>query len=105
VSTFTVIPGTLNLTVKRGDTISVTIDFTNVLTGYSISAEAYSTVDGSTIVVMTTDGSQASEGKIVVSLSSSETAGLPSGTYNWKLKWQTGSQIRTAVQGILEVLP
>jgi hypothetical protein len=103
--TFTILPGTLNVKVKRGDTFSVTLDFTNVLSGYIIAAEVYSTTDGSTVQAMSVDGALAADGQVTVSLTATQTAGIPDGTYRWKFTWQTGSTVRTAVDGIFEVMP
>lgn len=105
MTTFSVIPGTLNVTVKRGDRLQFTVDFTNALTGYTVASEVYSMVDGRTMLSMSTNIASEANGIVQVTLSSSETASLAAGTYKWKLRWDEGAgACRTALNGIFEVI-
>lgn len=105
MTTFSVIPGTLNVTVKQGDRLQFVADFTNTLTGYTVAAEVYSLVDNRTMLAMTATITSEANGTVQISLSSTETASLAAGTYKWKLRWDEGSgAYRTALSGIFEVL-
>lgn len=106
MTTFSVLPGTLNVNVRQGDALSFVVDFDIGLTGYTVTSHVYSLVDGATVQALTTSVLSASEGRVQCSLDSETTAGLADGTYKWQLRWDTGSEsYRTAVEGVFEVRP
>jgi hypothetical protein len=106
MTTFSVLPGTLNVDVRQGDAISFVVDFDIGLTGYSVEGEIYSSVTSQTVQALTISVVSAVNGQVQVSLSSSQTAALPAGTFKWFLRWDTGSgSYRTAVEGVFEVRP
>lgn len=104
MATFTSLPGTLNINVKRGDTFTTRIDFTISLAGYEVSSELLRASNRSLVQSITTAIVDESNGVVDVSMSSSETESIGAGTYIWQLTWQTGSQVRTAIEGFLEVV-
>jgi len=103
MATYSQTPGTMNLTVKQGDTLSVLVDFdpTNV-TGYTVTSTVTSLVSGVSVIGLTTSVTDAAAGKINVSLTRQQTASLPVGSYGWSLIWDTPAR-RTALSGIFEV--
>lgn len=106
MSTFSVLPGTLNVNVRQGDVLSFVVDFDIAVTNYTFEAEIYSTVDGSTVQAMAANVVVAAQGTVQLGLTSEQTAALPVGTYKWFMRWDTGSgSYRTAVEGFFEVRP
>ena len=105
MTTFSVIPGTLNVSVKQGDALSFVVDFDIGLTGYVVTSELYSLVTRQTLLALTASVVSEANGQVQVSLSSAQTEALASGSYGWLLKWDTGSgSFRTAIEGLFEVL-
>jgi hypothetical protein len=104
MATFASLPGTLNIKVKRGDTFSTRIDFSIALTGYQVTSELLRIANRTSLQSITTNVIDDANGIVDVSMSASETAALGAGTYVWQLTWQTGSQVRTAIEGFLEVV-
>lgn len=105
MTTFSVIPGTLNIRLKKGDRFSTVVDFDIALTGYTVASEVYSLVSGATVQAITASVINESSGQVQLGLSSSEVALLPAGTYRWKLRWDQGAgAYRTALEGFFEVL-
>ena len=49
MATFSLESGTLNLTVPKGTELVATLDFSDNTTGYTVTSEVYSLVDGSTL--------------------------------------------------------
>jgi len=91
MTTFSVLPGTLNIRLKKGDRFTTVADFDIALTGYTVASEVYSLVSGATVLQL--------------GLSSSEVSQIPAGTYRWKLRWDQGAgAYRTALEGFFEVL-
>lgn len=103
-NTFTILPGTLNLAVKKGNRFSTIVDFDISLTGYTVTSAVVSPITGSTVTAITVDSSLFSDGKVGISLSDVQTGNL-AGTYRWRLDWNPGSAPRTALEGFLEVVP
>jgi hypothetical protein len=107
MATYTNLPGTLNIEVRRGDELGLMPDFSVSLAGYTVSAAVYSVVTGDTAGTMTAalygDGS---DGKVNLSMTEAETSALATGTYRWALTWTApGSVARMALTGALEVKP
>lgn len=83
--------------------MSTLIDFDPIsLSGYTVASQIVSLVTGQTIRPITTTVSDASAGKVNVSLTSQQTAELPPGSYGWELTWTDGAR-RTALSGVCEV--
>lgn len=104
MATFTSLPGTLNIRFKRGDTFLTRIDFSITLTGYTVSSELLRIANRTALQSITTTVIDDVNGIVDVSMTAAETAALGAGTYIWQLTWQTGSQVRTAIEGFLEVV-
>lgn len=104
MATYSQVPGTLNLSLVRGDDFSALIDVSINLTGYTTTASVASAVTGSTILPFTVSVVSASEGKVNLSLTDTQTAAVPRGTYTWHMAWTEGSATRTALTGMVEVL-
>ena len=104
-STYTQLPGTMNLAFKRAGDFAALIDFDGTsLVGYTATATVTSLVTGATVVPFTTTLVDAAAGQVQVALSDTQTAALPAGTYGWRLDWTApGSVQRTALQGTVEV--
>lgn len=106
MATFSILPGTLHLAVKRGNRFSTIVDFDPVaLTGYTVTSDVVSVVTGATVTAITVDTSLAADGKVGISLSDVQTESLAGGTYRWRLDWDSGSAPRTALEGFFEVVP
>jgi len=104
-STYSLLPGTMNLAFKKAGDFSTLIDFDGTtLVGYSVTASMTSLVTGSTVVPFTTTITDASAGQVQIALSDTQTAALAAGTYGWQLDWVApGSVQRTALSGTVEV--
>jgi hypothetical protein len=98
-------PGQMNLVFRQGDEIGTVVDFDGVsLSGHTVSAAVSSLVTGQEVLPITTTFVDAAAGRVNVSLTESQTASLPVGTYGWTLEWVApGSVKRTALSGIVEV--
>lgn len=96
-------PGALNLAFNRGDDVSVLVDFSIGLTGYTVSASMTSLVTGSDVQPMTVSFVSATAGQVNVSLTDTQTSALARGTYGWNMKWTEGNATRTALTGFVEV--
>jgi len=105
MSTYSVLPGTMNLAFKRSGDFSALIDFDVALTSYTVTASMTSLVSGSVVQAFTTSVADASAGQVSVALSDTQTAALAAGTYGWQLDWVApGSVQRTALTGTVEVV-
>jgi len=105
MATYTSLPGTMNLAYKRANDFSTLIDFDGTtLVGYTVTASMVSLVTGSSVQAFTTSVTDAAAGQVNVSLTDTQTAALPAGTYGWRLDWTAPGDIqRTALQGTVEV--
>ena len=73
------------------------------MSGYSVSSEIFSLVDGATVAMSTAFVSEAL-GTVSIGMTEGETGDLSVGTYGWRLQWLApGSVTRTALTGLLEV--
>lgn len=104
--TYSVLPGSMPLACKRGNDFSALIDFDGTtLVGYTATATVTSLVTGATVTSFTTSVVDAAAGQVNVSLTDTQTASLPSGTYGWQLDWTAPGGIqRTALSGTIEVV-
>jgi len=97
------LPGSLSLSIVQGDEFATVVDFSIDMSGYSVSSEIYSLVDG-TVTAMTTTFANAALGTVNIGMTEAETSDLAVGTYGWRLQWLApGSVTRTALTGLLEV--
>jgi VCBS repeat-containing protein len=105
MSTYSQLPGTMNLAFKRAGDFATLIDFDGTtLVGYTVTATVTSLVTGASVVPFTTTVTDASAGQVNVALTGTQTAALPTGTYGWQLDWTApGSVQRTALSGTVEV--
>jgi transcriptional regulator of nitric oxide reductase len=104
-STYSQLPGTMNLAFKRNGDFATLIDFDGTtLVDYTVTATVTSLVTGTAVVPFTTTITDASAGKVNIALTDTQTAALPAGTYGWQLDWTApGSVQRTALSGTVEV--
>jgi len=105
MSTYSVLPGSMNLAFKRSGDFSALIDIDIALTSYTVTANMTSLVSGGVVQAFTTSVSDASAGQVSVSLTDTQTTALAAGTYGWQLDWVApGSVQRTALTGTVEVV-
>ena len=97
-------PGTLNLKMNQGDDVSVLIDLSIALTGYTVTSSVTSLVTGADVVPFTVTVVSATAGQVNVSLSDTQMAALARGTYGWHMAWTESNATRTALTGYVEVL-
>jgi Flp pilus assembly protein TadG len=104
-STYSQLPGTMNLAFKRANDFATLVDFDGTtLSGYTVTASVTSLVTGASVVPFTTSVVDAAAGQVNIALSDTQTASLPAGTYGWQLDWVApGSVQRTALSGTVEV--
>lgn len=105
MSTFSVLPGTLNVRIMQGDTFSCTVDFTADLTGHTVVAGLYATPSGGLVSAITTTVVSAGTGVVLLSLTPEQTAAIPDGTYQFTVSWVSGGVARTALSGFFEITP
>lgn len=97
-------PGTLNLTFNRANDFSALVDFSINMTGYTTTASIVSAVTGAEVVPFTVTVPSASDGRVNIALSDTQTAALAAGTYRWQMAWVQGNATRTALTGFVEVI-
>jgi Flp pilus assembly protein TadG len=104
-STYSQLPGTMNLAFRRANDFATLIDFNGTtLVGYSVTANVTSLVTGATVIPFTTSITDASAGQVNIALTDTQTSSLAAGTYGWQLDWTApGSVQRTALSGTVEV--
>jgi hypothetical protein len=105
MATYTQLPGTMNIALKRADSFSTVVDFDGLsLVGYTATATVTSLITGTAVATMVTSIVDAAAAQVSVGLTSSQTAGLAAGTYGWRLNWVApGGVSRAALQGTVEV--
>lgn len=103
MATYEQLPGTLNLAFRRGDDVSVLVDLSIAVTGYTFTSSIVSAVTNNEVVPFTVTVPSAANGQVNVALTDTQTAALAAGTYKWQLQWTEGSATRTALTGYVEV--
>jgi len=98
------LPGTLNLSLARGDDFAALVDFSISMPSHTVTAEIVSVVSGAAVQAMTVAAVDAAAGQWNVSLNDTQTAALARGTYRWRMTWVEGNATRTALTGFVEVL-
>jgi len=105
MATASTTPGTLNLTVKRGDELGQLVDFSIDLTGYTFEAEVVSAISGADVGAITVSAVNLSAGQVNLGMSETVCDAIAPGSYLWRLVWTApGTVRRTALEGIFEVL-
>jgi len=95
-------PGTLNLSFVRGNTVSTLVDFSIVMTGYTVTSHVYSLVTSQKVSDIDTTVIDAAAGRVNISFSESTP---PVGSYGWSMQWVApGDAKRTVLTGICEVV-
>jgi len=104
MSTYSQLPGQLNLALRAGDELGTTIDFDIPLSGYTVSSQIVSLVTGTAVASITATVSDAAAGVVSIAMSETATAAITPGTYRWRLTWDAPGDVRrTALQGFCEV--
>lgn len=105
MATYTQLPGTLNLSFRRGDSVSAEVDFSVGLSGYTASASVVSLVTGSAVASPGVAITDAANGIANVTLTGTQTGAMASGTYGWSLWWDAPGVVRrTVLSGFVEVV-
>lgn len=118
-STFSQLPGTLDIVFVKGDEVSIALDFDRDLNNYQITAPIYVTQvfasEGGGVGTVTGVGQVATSfvvspvsltaGTLTINLSETQTnALLPTIAYRWYMRWVDPAQVtRTVLSGTLTV--
>lgn len=105
MATYSADAGALHISLHQGDELGTLIDFnpTN-LTGYTVASSVVSLACNQTVASITTTVVTPTAGIVNLSLTETQTAAMPVGTYRWNLYWDApGSVRRTALGGTFEV--
>jgi hypothetical protein len=119
-STFSQLPGQLEITFVQGDEVNIALDFDRDLTGYSIETKVYVTAVyasggggssfvetvGATAVTFTVSPVSLANGQVTISLNEVQTASLsPAIAYRWYMRWVDGAMVtRTVLSGTVTVV-
>lgn len=103
--TYEQLPGSLGLSLRKGDELGTTVDFTPTnLTGYTVTSDIISLVTGAVVQPITVAVTNATAGIVNISLTETQTGALPVGTLGWRLEWLAPGDVkRTALSGMVEV--
>lgn len=105
MATAATIPGTLNITLKHGDSLSQPIDFDFDMTGLLLDAEIVSAISGKLISPLAIAYESEADGTLTISLSAASSEAIAPGAYLWRLTWEgVGVERRTGLEGIFEVI-
>ena len=106
MATYSQLPGELNLDILRGDELSISIDFSVDVTGYTVSSNIVSLVDSASIVSPAVTITDAGNGVVSLALTETQTAALPSGSRRLFVSWVAPGDVpRRVLAGIVEVKP
>lgn len=97
------LPGTLNLSFRRGDDFSTLIDFSIPLTAHTMTSTIRSVVTGESVASFATTLTDAAAGKVTIALSDTQTLSLAPSTYRWVMEANQGALTRTYLNGYIEV--
>ena len=97
MATFEQTPGELDIRLAVGDDLSLPLQFSISLAGYTFSAD----MAGQTPAI---DSSQAASGLITLTLTDTQCAAIGRRTAEWWLKWTTGGVTRTVLAGALTLV-
>lgn len=97
MTTFQQVPGELNIELAVGDDLSLPLQFSTSLAGYTFSAD----MGGQTPAI---DSSQAASGLIVLSLTYAQCTAINKRETDWWFKWTVGGLTRTVFIGTLTLV-
>jgi len=90
-------PGELNITLAAGDDLSLPLQFSISLAGYTFAAD----MGGQTPTI---DSSQAASGLITLTLTDAQSSLIKPRTSKWWFKWTNGSNTRMVLAGALTLV-
>ncbi len=91
---------TVNVRARRNDDLAQVIDTNLDLTGYTVTSDVVSVVDGSQVATCAISVTSATAGTLQITMPTT----MPAGTYNWQLSWDApGGTTRKALSGTYEV--
>jgi hypothetical protein len=96
-------PSPLNVSFVRGDAWALEIDFAESIVGKTWTAGLYSLVTGQLVQLVTAAPIDEAAGRLNLSLTATQTAGIPHGSYDFRVAW--GPTARRTHEGVCEVLP
>lgn len=91
-------PDILNINLKKGDSLSLVMDFETNLSGYTFESGLILS-DSKSILYMLIEEVDLTLGRINVLLSNKHSMKLENTYYSWFLKWIKGSETRTLITG------
>jgi hypothetical protein len=97
MATFQQVPGELNIELAVGDDLSLPLQFSISLTGYTFSAD----IGGQTPTI---DSSQAASGLITLALTDTQCSAINKREADWWFKWTTAGLTRTVLIGTLTMI-
>ena len=107
MATWTQLPGTLDLSLVKGDEVNFAVDFDANLTGYTLEAAIYNASTPAATVVATPAISVTSlaNGQLGIGLTETQTNALAAGgRFRWYLRWVSpGNVTRTVISGNVSV--
>jgi len=103
METFSQLPGTLNIDIIAGDSLSLDVDFDISLAGFTLTASIVSIPSGAIVAPITATLTSGPDGIVSLSMTAEQTAALARGTYQWELTWTDGFVTRKGLTGFLEV--
>jgi len=104
MASFDQLPGRLGISFRRGDAVNVEVDFNPTsFSGQTVTASIHSAISGATVQPMNATMIDASQGRLILSLTSQQSSSLPAGTYSWLLSATDGTSTRTYLTGFVEV--
>jgi hypothetical protein len=103
MSTYSNLPGSLNLSVKSGSTFGIVLTFAGqTLTSYTATTVISSLVTGRTVADIATSILDAT--RVSLSLPKESTALLSKGSYQWSHTWtQPGGVSKPVLSGVIDV--
>lgn len=95
------LPGSVDIEIVKGDDFSFQLDFGIDITGYILEAKVVKDASATPeeVVSFTISNVNLSTGKIILTLTDTQTNALQIKTYKWYFKWTTTS---TAVRKMLQ---
>jgi len=103
MSTYSNLPGSLNLAVKSGSTFGIVLTFAGqTLTSYTATTVVSSLVTGRTVADIATSILDAT--RVNLALTKESTALLAKGSYQWTHTWtQPGGVSKPVLSGVIDV--
>lgn len=98
MATLEQLPAELNLEIGLGDDLSMPVDFSIDLTGYTFAAKVVRIPD-ETITDIAVANTNLATGQIALSLTDAQITALGVGNHRWYLIWTIGSASRRVLAG------